>query len=114
MKQHINQLHKDSFTITERIATKITNMIGTFTCFIIFSILALISLPAVIQSHNAIVWVSWITQTFLQLVLLPLIMVSQNLQSRHSEYLAEATYENDLAMHKDIDKIIKILTKNML
>ena len=37
---------------------------------------------------------SWIAQTFLQLVLLPIIIVGQNLQAKESEKRAIATYED--------------------
>ena len=39
-------------------------------------------------------------------------MIGQNIQSKHSEALAEATYDNDLEMHKHIDEMhsdIKII-----
>lgn len=34
-------------------------------------------LPPVIQSHSVMIWVTYIAQTVLQLVLLPIIMVGQ-------------------------------------
>jgi len=106
MKKHVNSIHKESLTIGEKVAKFITKQIGTIGCAIIFAIIAFISLPSVIETHNALIIVAWLAQTFLQLVLLPIIMVGQNLQSRHSEYLAESTYENDIEIHKDVDKII--------
>ena len=111
MTTHINKKHKESLTKTEKIAKFITDKIGTFGCFVFFAALTCISLPAVIQADSVILWIQWITQSFLQLVLLPLILVASNIQSRHSEYLAEATYENDIEMHKDIDIIKSLLTK---
>src|ERR1700757_3022074 len=53
----------------------ITVIVGTMWCAYIFTLLALISLPAAIHSHDAIIIVAWIAQTFLQLVLLPIIIV---------------------------------------
>ena len=103
--------HKESLTFTQRIASFITDKVGTFGCFVFFAVLACFSLPAVIQSGSTIIWVSWITQSFLQLVLLPLIMIGQSLQSRHSEHIAEASYKNMLDMHKHIDEIyVKIIS----
>jgi hypothetical protein len=50
----------------------------------IFCAISLISLPAALASHDAFVIVSWISQSFLQLVLLPIIMVGQQvLGSKH-------------------------------
>ena len=45
---------------------------------ILFAALAFVSLPSAIATHNADALVSWISQTFLQLVLLSVIIVGQN------------------------------------
>jgi hypothetical protein len=69
----------------EWLALKITKGVGTMWTAILFALLAFISLPAAISSHDPIVIVSWIAQTFLQLVLLPIIIVGQNLQAERHE-----------------------------
>ena len=51
---------------------------GTWWCAFTFTALALVSLPSAIASHNAVTLVSWISQTFRQLVLLSVIIVVQN------------------------------------
>jgi hypothetical protein len=70
-------------TFNDWLAEKITQVVGTMWCAYIFCILALISLPSAIQStiqnHNAMSIVSWIAQTFLQLVLLAVIQKGQNI-----------------------------------
>jgi len=53
-----------------------------------------VSLPAAILSGSAIVIVAWIAQTFLQLVLLPIIIVGQNVQAVASDARADATYKD--------------------
>ena len=50
-------------------------------CAYLFAIIALISLPNAIKSGDTLVIISWVAQTFLQLVLLSIIMVGQNVQS---------------------------------
>jgi uncharacterized membrane protein len=105
MTQNINDVHTDSLTWTEKVAQFITDKVGTFSCFVFFTFLACFSLPATIQAHSAILWVQWITQTFLQLVLLPLIMIGQNLQSRHSELRANEDYEVNVKAEKEIEEI---------
>jgi hypothetical protein len=97
--------HKEALTFTQKVASFITDKVGTFSCFVFFAILACLSLPAIIQANSVILWIQWITQSFLQLVLLPLIMIGQNLQSKHSEHIAEATYKNDIEMHIHVDEI---------
>jgi len=69
----------------EMLASKITRAVGTMGCAYIFAIIALISLPAAINSGNILTIVSWVAQTFLQLVLLSIIMVGQNAQSKKTD-----------------------------
>ncbi len=82
------------------LAVKVTNGVGTMWCAYAFAALALVSLPAAILSHNPVVLVSWISQTFLQLVLLSIIIVGQNVLAAASDKRAEATYEDaDAVLH---------------
>lgn len=82
------------------LAVKVTNGVGTMWCAYAFAALALISLPAAITSGNPVVLVSWISQTFLQLVLLSIIIVGQNVLAAASDKRAEATYEDaDAVLH---------------
>ena len=78
----------------EWLALKITNGVGNMWTAYVFAALALISLPAAIASHDALVIVSWLAQTFLQLVLLPIIMVGQNVANQHHERQHKAHREN--------------------
>ena len=59
-------------------AVKVTRGVGTMWCAYAFAVIALISLPEAINSHSAVTLVSWVSQTFLQLVLLSVIIVGQN------------------------------------
>lgn len=90
--KNANQIHKESLSILDRIALFITKIVGTMWCALAFTALALISFPAAIHSGISTT-ISWIAQTFLQLVLLSVIMVGQDLQNRHSEKRADAMYE---------------------
>src|ERR1700694_3240187 len=60
------------------LAVKITRTVGTMWIAYLFAAIALVSLPAAIQSQNVIILVAWIAQTFLQLVLLTIILLGQN------------------------------------
>jgi len=77
-----------------KIGLAITTSVGTMWCAYAFTAIALISLPAALSSGNAIVIISWIAQTFLQLALLPVIIVGQNIQGAASDARAAATYED--------------------
>lgn len=83
--------------INQRIAQKITSGVATMWCAYIFAAIALVSLPNAIKSGDIIVIVSWIAQTFLQLVLLSIIMVGQNVQSKSVEQKIDETHFASLA-----------------
>lgn len=77
----------------DRVALRITRSVGTMWCAIGFGCLTLISLPSAIATHEPVVIVQWIAATFLQLVLLPVIMVGQNLASATTEALIQETHD---------------------
>lgn len=79
------------------LAGKITNGVATMWCAYIFAAIALISLPKAIQSGDSITIISWIAQTFLQLVLLSIIMVGQKVQSKNLENTINETHTASLA-----------------
>ena len=82
------------------LAVKVTNGVGTMWCAYAFAALAIVSLPAAILSRNPVLIVSWISQTFLQLVLLSIIIVGQNVLAAASDKRAEATFEDaDAVLH---------------
>jgi hypothetical protein len=84
-------------------AVRITNGVGTMWCAYAFAALALVSLPSAIKSHDAVTLVSWVSQTFLQLVLLSIIIVGQNVLAAASDQRAEATYQDaDAVLHTAI------------
>jgi hypothetical protein len=95
------------------LALKITDAVSTMWMAYLFALLALASLPAILStafpqfSHLFPHWllsvslisiVAWIAQTFLQLVLLSVIMVGQKLQ-------ADTTIQHVKKLHKHVDKI---------
>jgi hypothetical protein len=82
-----------------RLALRITTSVGSMWCAYGFALLTLISLPAAIRSHDPIIIVGWIAQTFLQLVLLPIIIVGQNVQAAVTEARTVADHETLRAIH---------------
>jgi len=79
-----------------RVAEKITSFVSTMWCAYIFAALALISLPAAIKTGDVVVIVAWIAQTFLQLVLLSIIMVGQQVSSQSVEEMIKETHTASL------------------
>ncbi len=80
----------------EKLGARITKMVGTMWCAYLFAAIALISLPGAIKSGDTVVIVAWIAQTFLQLVLLSIIMVGQDVQSKSVEQKINETHEASL------------------
>jgi hypothetical protein len=76
-----------------RVAILITKVVGSMWCAYAFALFDLISLPAAIRAGASAV-VTWVAQTFLQLVLLSVIMVGQNVQAAAADKRAEATYHD--------------------
>jgi len=86
------------------LAVKITEGVGTMWCAYAFAALALVSLPSAIRSGSVVTLVSWVSQTFLQLVLLSIIIVGQNVLAAAADKRAEATYEDaDALIHSSFD-----------
>ena len=79
-------------------------------CAYIFAVIALISLPVAIEGGTATL-ISWIAQTFLQLVLLSVIMVGQKVAARTSDKQALQTYrdaEELLKIQDEIHRLVKL------
>lgn len=92
-----------------KLAVLITHSVGTMECAYLFTVLALVSLPAVLQqagfvppgtfpgwliSVGLIALVAWIAQTFLQLVLLSIIIVGQRVDSAAGDARAQKQFED--------------------
>ena len=102
LNRHVHQdVHGDNAfgRINTRLALAITKIVGSMWCAYVFALLALISLPAAIRSQDPIIIVAWIAQTFLQLVLLPIIIVGQNVQAAASDARALSDHETLIAIH---------------
>jgi hypothetical protein len=92
-----------------KFAVIITSGVGTMACAYLFAVIAFISLPAILiqagvltnsdvptffTKPGLILIVSWIAQTFLQLVLLSIILVGQRVQSSASDARALKEFED--------------------
>jgi len=75
------------------LAVKITNSVGTMWCAYAFFIIDLFMLPPVIKANSVMIWVTYIAQTVLQLVLLPIIMVGQNVIQAQNEAKADTDHK---------------------
>jgi uncharacterized protein YqcC (DUF446 family) len=96
---------KQKLGINGKIGLAITKSVGTMWAAYAFFALSLISLPAAIASGDTLVIVAWAAQTFLQLVLLPIIIVGQNIQAASADARAIATYEDATAILEEAKEI---------
>ena len=100
-----------------RLGVAITGAVGSMWCAYLFALLALVSLPAVLTeggfvhagffphwlvAAGLIALVAWIAQTFLQLVLLSIIIVGQAVQSQAADARAAKTFEDVESVRGDL------------
>lgn len=82
------------------LAVWITKIVGTMYCAYVFTLIAFVALPAALLQGSPTVLVNWLSSNFLQLVLLPIILVGQNVISRAQDARAEADHETLTALHE--------------
>jgi uncharacterized membrane protein len=112
--RNVNKLHKEQLAeagINARIAVGLTKSVGTMWTAYSFAVLAIIGLFAILGllTPTVAILVAWLSQTFIQLVLLPIIMVGQNVLGHHAELLAEEQYNTTKKTYADIETIMKHL-----
>jgi hypothetical protein len=107
--KQIKHAVRDAEGFNAKVAVLITSGVGTMACAYLFCLIALVSLPEILIQANVIpaataphflnnqgliLIVAWIAQTFIQLVLLSIIMVGQRVQSAASDARAAKTFDD--------------------
>jgi len=88
--------------LNAKIAVFLTNIVGSMWCAYVFGVIALLGLgPALKPGGEGLI--AWIAQTFLQLVLLSVIMVGQNVQSEASDLRSQHTYDDTVQILDRLD-----------
>lgn len=82
------------------LAVLVTRTVGTMYCAYVFAVIAFVALPSAIAQGSPTVLVNWISSNFLQLILLPIIIVGQNVISAAQDARAEADHETLTALHR--------------
>jgi predicted DNA repair protein MutK len=86
--------------INGRVALILTTTVGTMWCAYAFGVLALVALPQALGG-GLLPLIQWVSQTFIQLVMLSVIMVGQNILSRAADKRADMTYKDaDATLHE--------------
>ena len=114
--RNVNEVHSSKLTRLERFATWITKHIGTMGFFFIIVIWTISWLtwntlgPRPMRFDPYPAFVFWLfISNMLQIFLMPLIMIGQNLQGRHSETRAEADFEVNTRAEREIEAVLQHL-----
>ncbi len=87
-----------------RIALALTAAVGTMWCAYLFALLALVVVPEAVRG-GLLTFVQWVSQTFIQLVMLSVIMVGQSIMGQAADRRAEMTYKDAEATFHEVQQI---------
>jgi len=114
--RQVNIEHKNRLSRLERTALWITERVGTMGFFLAIFVWTVLWLswnalaPAAWRFDPFPAFVLWLfLSNMIQIFLMPLIMVGQNLQSRHAEARAEADFEINTKAEMEIEVILQHL-----
>lgn len=110
---NVNLKHRETLTASERLAIWITDHVGTTEFFLLVFLWTAVWLSwnTLAPIHDRFdpfpAFVLWLfLSNMIQLLLLPLIMVGQNLQSRHAERRAEADFAVNIGSEREIEAVL--------
>jgi uncharacterized membrane protein len=112
--KNVNELHKETVAsggFNAKFAVFLTKNVGTMWTAYLFTGICMVGLLAIFGALPAIVvaLVLWMTSEFFSLVLLPIIMVGQNILGKKSELQAEEQFKATMSSYQDIEGIMKHL-----
>jgi hypothetical protein len=89
--------------INNTVAVLVTRAVGSMWAAYLFVLIALVSLPQALSaflSGDTVTGIAWLSQSFLQLVLLPILMVGQRVIAASQDARAEADHETLTVLHQ--------------
>jgi hypothetical protein len=92
-------------TFNGRVALLLTRVVGTMWCAYVFAVLALVALPSALESGSVLPLIQWVSQTFIQLVMLSVIMVGQSILGAAADRRSEMTYNDTEATFHETGQI---------
>lgn len=111
--RRVNVEHRQSLSQLERLAVWITDHVGTMGFFLIIFTWTVLWLgwnalgPKDLRFDPFPGFVLWLfISNMIQIFLMPLLMIGQNLQSRHAELRAEADFEVNQKAEEEIETIL--------
>ena len=85
-------LLKKEKTFSDKFAVWIATHVGSMYCFYLFNVIAFLSAKSAFETHNLVPIINWVSSNWIQLVLLPAIMVAQNLAQKASDAKAQTDH----------------------
>lgn len=111
--QNTNNIHKNRLSPLEKLGLIVTERVGTMGFFFIILIWTVLWLgwnmlaPEKLRFDPYPAFVLWLfISNLIQIHLMPLIMVGQNIQSKHAELRSEHDYQTDKKAEKEIEAIL--------
>lgn len=111
--RNINIEYRERLSRIDRLALWVTEHVGSIGFFAIIFLWTVLWIlwnmfgPAMLRFDPFPAFVMWLfISNMIQLMLMPLIMVGQNLQGRHSEARAEADFEVNTRAEREIEAIL--------
>jgi uncharacterized membrane protein len=122
--KNANELHSQGLTLLDKFATIITDKVGSMGFFLLILLWTVLW-----TSYNILAtkvqWLHWkafdpfpafvaylLISNVIQILLMPLIMVGQNLQGRHSEIRAQLDFEINELAEKEVLVVLRRLEHN--
>ena len=104
---NVNKAHAaERLSLNDRIAVFISRNVGSMLCAYLFAAIGAASLVGAITGNTLLALTfGALSSYFLQLVLLPIILVGQNVQARHSELVAEEQYKTTLKTYHELEQL---------
>jgi hypothetical protein len=110
ISRNVALVHKEQLTssLNTRIAVRLTKLVGSMPTAYAFVLLALVGLSGILGFIPliAVVLVAWLSQTLIQLVLLPVIMVGQNVLSSHQELQSQEMFDTTMKAEHNIEEMM--------
>lgn len=114
--RNVNTQHKSSLSALDKLALWITDHVGSMNFFFLIFIWTITWLgwntlaPTSLRFDPFPAFVLWLfISNMIQIFLMPLIMIGQNLQSKHSEIRAEEDFNVNKKAESEVETILKHL-----
>ena len=110
-REDVREAHRARGGLNAAIAILLTKSVATMWCAYLFAALAVVGLLGLFGWLNPFIFLltTWISQQFLQLVLLSVIMVGQGLLGKHAEMISEETAATTAKNYHQLAQVVKHL-----